>query len=245
MTTNNQSSTSLLGKLSTIITFLRYNASNIFAGKFFYFLGLAVAIYFTVIIIYVLDEALPPDAEVIYYMLLVPSVLLVFYPSCYSIQADVDSRMIETLFGIPDYRYKVWLVRNLTQYGVVIILLSGLAILSRFAIAEFSITMMLYHLLFPVIFIGSLGFLTSTISRSGNGTAVIMVIVLMVFWILSADVLEESRWNLFFNPFEKVDMYQTVMLEANTFYNRVYLIVGSIIATMLALLRLQKRERFI
>ena len=98
--------------IRSLAVFIRYNAINVFAGRFIYFLAFAVALFLTVVIIHTFEEDAPPGAEAIYYFLLTPGVLLVFYPSAYSIQSDVDSRMIETLFGIPDYRYKVWLARS-------------------------------------------------------------------------------------------------------------------------------------
>lgn len=44
-----------------------------------------------------------------YSMLLVPSILLIFYPTCFGIQNDQDAKTLEIIFGIPNYRYKIWL----------------------------------------------------------------------------------------------------------------------------------------
>jgi hypothetical protein len=74
----------------------------------------------------------------------VPGVLLIFYPSAYSIQGDIDARILETLFGIPDYRYKVWLSRSVTHYIVIGVFLLLLAFLCRIALADFSIGEMLF-----------------------------------------------------------------------------------------------------
>ena len=41
-------------------------------------------------------------------ILMFPSMLLIFYPAVFGIQNDEDSRILEILFGIPDYKYKVW-----------------------------------------------------------------------------------------------------------------------------------------
>ncbi len=243
-TSSPASQTSLLSGLRSLVAFFRYNATHVFAGKFIYFLALGIGIFILVTVIYVLDSSTPPDAEAIYYFLLVPGVLLIFYPSAYSIQSDVDSRMIETLFGIPDYRYKVWLARNITMYLVVTALLFLLALFCRLTMADFSIWSMSFQLLFPVAFIGSLAFMTATITRSGNGTAVIMVIILLVFWI-AAEPLEGSRWNLFHNPFTQVDQFETFLWAETTLYNRIYLLTGAAVATMFGLLRLQRREKLI
>ena len=165
-----------------------------------------------------------------------------FYPSCYAIQSDADTRMLETLFGIPDYRYKVWLARNFTQYVVIGALLLILALFCRVAIADFSIWSMVLHLLFPIVLLSSLAFMLATVTRSGNGTASIMVIIILVFWI-ATEPLEGSRWDLFHNPFTNVDQFETFLWAETTMYNRIYLLVGSILSTMFGLLRPAKARK--
>ncbi len=230
--------------IRSLFAFFRYNAGNVFAGKFIYFLLLSIALLLVVTVIYVLNNELPPDAEAVYYILLVPSMLLVFYPSAYSVQSDIDARMIETLFGIPDYRYKVYLVRNLVQYTVVAGLLVVLALFCRLALAEFSIFSMVFHLMFPVVLISSVGFMVSTITRSGNGTAAVLVVILLIFWI-AVEPLEGSKWNLFYNPFAPADALETILQAETTFFNRLYMAIGAVVATLFGLLRLQQREKFI
>ena len=230
--------------MQSLAAFIRHNAINVFAGRFVYFLVFAVALFLAVVVIHTLEEDMPPGAEAVFYFLLTPGVLLVFYPAAYSIQSDVDSRMIETLFGIPDYRYKVWLARSLTQYLVIAALVFLLAIFCRLALADFAIGSMVFQVMFPVVFLGSLGFMISTITRSGNGTAAVMVMLILFFWIV-AEPLKGSRWDLFHNPFAEVEQFEVVLWLETTFYNRVYILLGSIVATMFGLLRLQQREKFI
>ena len=45
-----------------------------------------------------------PDVAEAYSILLLSGLLLIFYPAAFGIQNDMDTRMIETLFGIPNYR---------------------------------------------------------------------------------------------------------------------------------------------
>ncbi len=61
--------------------------------------------------------------EDIYGLLAFPAILLVFFPSVFGIQSDADQRTLEIIFGIPDYRYKVWLVRYLMILVLVFLLL--------------------------------------------------------------------------------------------------------------------------
>ena len=233
-----------MDKPKSLVAFFRYNVFTSFSGKFIYVFLLAIVLFLVIIILYVLNNDASPSTENVYNFLLIPGVLLIFYPSAFSIQNDVDSRMIETLFGIPDYRYKIWLVRSLTQYIVIASLLLVLTVLCRLGLAEFSMGSMMFHLMFPIIFIGSLGFMIAALTRSGSGTAVILVLVILFFWI-ALESVEGSGLYIFHNPFQMVDQMETMILAETTLLNRVYLLVGSIITTLFGLLRLQHREKFI
>jgi len=233
----------LIVLISALFLMARYSAKQVFANKFIYFVSAAILLYLTIAVIYSLSEETPPDAAAIFYFLLASGTLLIFYPSVYSLQSDVDSRMLETLFGIPNYRYKVWLARNIVQYIVIAAILTGLALLSRYLLADFSVIPMVINLMFPIVFLGSLAFMVSTMTRSGNGAAVIMVVVGLFFWIMQ-DAIAGSRWNLFHNPYMQVDPIQMFAWAETTLYNRIYLVIGSIVTTLYGLLRLQNREKF-
>lgn len=233
-----------LGRFKSLAAFFRYNVFTSFSGKFIYVFILAVVLFLLIVFLHVLNNDASPSAEVVYDFLLFPGVLLIFYPSAFSIQNDMDSRMIETLFGIPDYRYKIWLVRSLTQYIVIAGLLFVLTVLCRLGLAEFSVVSMLFHLMFPIVFIGSLGFMIAALSRSGSGTAVILVVVVLFFWIAFESV-EGSSLYIFHNPFQIVDQMETLVLAETTLLNRIYLLIGAVVTTLFGLLRLQHREKFI
>jgi len=228
----------------SLAVFVRYNAGLIFAGRFVYFLFLAAALFLTTVIIYTVEENTPPGIEDVYYFLLAPGVFLVFYPAVYSIQSDADAEMIETLFGIPDYRYKVWLVRMVVQFLVVAALLTTLALFCRLTLADFPVLSMIYQLMYPIVFIGCFSFMLATLIRNGNGTAAVMVVFLLIVW-MAFEPLNGTRWNLFHNPFEEVEAFRVLLWEEITLYNRIILISASILSLLMALLQLQKREKFI
>ena len=231
-------------KLRTAAAFLRYNALHIFGGRFVIFLGLAMGLFFLVLLIGLLGRGGTPNSERLYNYLLAPALLLVLYPSVYGVQRDQDTRMVETLFGIPDYRYKVWLIRLVTLYLIIAAMMFALVLLCRITLADFPVWRMVFHVMMPVIFLGSLAFFISAQTTNGNVTAVIIVIFLLFFWVLG-DALQNSSWYLFHNPFRSVEALRSVLWSQTTFYNRLYLIMGSVVATLFALLRLQNREKFI
>lgn len=230
--------------LKIVAGLTRYNLKIIFANKFIYFLLAAVIIFLFVTTINLLDSDANPTEGTVYYLLLVPGILLVFYPTVFGIQNDVDTRMIEILFGIPNYRYKVWLVRMALIYIVVFSILMILNLISSAALVSIPIFNMVYQLMFPIFFLGSLAFMTSTLVRNGNGTAVIMIIIGMAFWIAS-EPLAASKWNLFLNPFSVPSNVNEAVWMDTTLNNRIYLLVGTIITLLGGLLFLQKREKFV
>jgi hypothetical protein len=99
-------------------------------------------------------------------------------------------------------------------------------------------------LMFPVVFLASLAFFMACLTGSGNSTAVIMVVTLLVFWALGG-TLKESSWFLFHNPFVAAGDIRALVWSEITLSNRIYLSIGSVFFMMLALLRLQNRDKYI
>ena len=226
-----------------VLRLIRYNLKIIFANRFFYFLLAALAFYVVVTLISVFSENPPSEASV-YYLLLLPGLLVIFYPTVFGIQNDVDARTIEIIFGIPNYRYKVWLVRLLLVALVVVAVLLVLSLVSSVALVPVDVLEMVYQLLFPILFLGALAFMVSTLVRSGNGTAVVMVVIGLGFWIASG-TLRTSRWNLFLNPFQVPSNINEAIWASVVTNNRIYLLVGTVVSVLFGLLNLQKRERFV
>ena len=222
---------------------IRYNFKIIFAGKFFYFLLAATAFFILVTTINLFSNSNIQENG-IYFLLLFPGILLTFYPTVFGIQNDDDNRMLEIIFGIPNYRYKVWLVRFLLIYLMVFLILMMIGLLTSFALTSFPVAEMVYHLLFPLFFLGSLAFMFSTWVRNGNGTAVVMIIIGFFLFILGAEI-GQVEWNVYFNPFDMPSEMNETIWEERVFYNRLYLACGGAVALLYGLINLQNRERFI
>ncbi len=183
------------------------------------------------------------DAD-IFDTILFPGILIIFYPVVFNIQNDKDSRMIEIIFGVPDYRYKVYLIRFAISIVLLFLILVLLAAFSRFAIIGIPVFKLVYELMYPLLFLASTSFLFSTIIKNGRGTAVVMVIIGLIFFIL-AEPLLHSKWNIFLNPFDvPSDMSIGIWMNV-VFQNRIMLLIGSIVALLWSMINLQKRESFI
>ena len=221
----------------------RYNMKIIFGGKFVYFIlaALVVFLLFGTILAFTGDAV---EIGEIYNLIAFPGILLVFYPTVFGIQSDADHRTLEIIFGIPNYRYTVWLVRYAMILVVVFVLLFPLAGLAYYALVSFPVVKMVLQLMVLVFFIAALGFCFSTIVKNGNATAVIMVIFGLVFLILS-DELYTSKWNVFLNPFDAPDWINDFVWHKTIRQNRIILGITSLVLILLGLLNLQQREKFL
>lgn len=234
-------------KTANFLTLLRkmvkYNMKVIFGNRFVWFVVAALAFYFFIAITNIYDNSVI-DEGFIYGLQIMPGLLLIFYPMTFGIQNDLDAGILEILFGIPDYRYKVWLVRLILVFVLVFLMMLGLTAMSYFLLAPVSLFGLSFHVMFPIYFLGSLAFLFSTIIKNGNGTAVVMVIIGVLLLILSG-ILERTMWNIFLNPFSIPNRLNEMVWQEITLKNRIFLGVGSLLFVLYGLFNLQKREKFI
>lgn len=233
---------SILNSIDLGFRMINYNLRIIFANKFIWFLAGSVLFYLGLSVIYVFDSDASRMSD-LYGVFIFSGILLVFYPAVFGIQNDQDARTIEVLFGIPDYRYKVWLVRIVLIFLIAFIIMLGFTFLTSVLIVKFNILKVSWQVMLPVLFIGMMSFMLSTTIRNGNGTAVVMIIFGLFFLILS-EPLRKSMWNVFLNPFRPpYDVNETAWVLI-TLKNRIFLVVGTVLFLLAALYNLQKREKF-
>jgi hypothetical protein len=233
----------MIQKIFLLWKMTRYNLQIIFSGKFIWFLLASVAFYLFSSVMMVIQSSNIQYRD-IYEILVFPGMLLMFYPTVFGLQHDTDSRTIELLFGIPDYRFKVWLFRLIIVFVFVFILLILFAAIAWILVEPIPIFEFAFHLMFPLIFLGGLAFWVSTIIRSGNATAVVVVILGIILSIFS-EILRNSYWNIMLNPYDVPrDLNQEIWAKI-IFKNRIFLTAGSIVFILAGMLKLQRREKFI
>jgi hypothetical protein len=231
------------GGLHTLISLMRYNLKVVFGNKFVYFLGASVLFYlFITALSFFSDE--PATIESVYYQLMFPSLLIIFFPTVYGIQNDEDARILEIIFGIPNYRYKVWLVRLFMILVMAFVYLIFVSFLSNLILVNVPVMKMTMRLMVPITFFSMLGFFFSTLVKNGNGSAVLMVVVGLAAWIFS-DSLSSSKWNVFLNPFQlprnmSESVYQNVVEG-----NQIIFLIAALVALLWGLINLQNREKFV
>lgn len=221
----------------------QYNIKIIFGNKFLYFVLSAVGFY-----ILTVGISLFSDNEITmatgYNMLLVPSILLIFYPTCFGIQNDQDAKIIEIIFGIPNYRYKIWLFRLIIAYLICFVITLFLAAITNWVVVEVPPFKLTLQTMVPSLFIGILCFMLSTLIRNGNGTAVMIIVIGLLLFVLHQN-LGISKWDLFLNPFD-VPLDRNPEIFYNTvFNNRLLALSSGLIFLLVGLYKMQNREKFI
>lgn len=232
----------LIERIRLIFRIASYNLKIVFSGKFVYFLIAAWLFFLTIDGIMLFDDN-SIDISDVYDLLLFPGILILFYPVVYNIQNDKDTRMLEIIFGVPDYRYKVYLLRFVMALILVMFMLVLMSAFAWFSVLKIPVLKLVIQILNPIVFIACLTFMFTTLLRNGNGAAVTMVIIGLIFFIMN-EPLEGSKWNLFLNPYNvpteiNISVWKTIVRQ-----NRLILAIGSIIALLWGLINLQYREKF-
>ena len=226
-----------------LLRLARYNIRIVFGGKFVYFIFASLGFFLIIGTIDALDESYMLVNDV-YGMLIFPTVLLVFYPSAFGIQNDADQRTLEIIFGIPDYRFKVWLVRMIMVLIITFVILFPFAGIAHYALVSIPIFKMVIQLMMIAIFTSTLGFGVSTIVKNGNATAVVIVVLGLIMLVLS-ETIEYSKWNILLNPFRNPVNINEIVWKETIRQNRIILASLSLVFLLLGLLNLQKREKFL
>ena len=127
---------------------------------------------------------------------------------------------------------------------IVYALLFPFAALAHYALVSLPIFKMVTQLMILVIFTSTLGFCVSTIVKNGNATAVIMVVLGLIFLIL-ADEIEYTKWNIFLNPFQTPGSINDIVWYETIRQNRIIMGISSTVFLLLGLMNLQNREKFL
>ena len=222
-----------------------YNMRIIFSGKFIWFLLVGLVLFFFLMYTAAARGTSLSDSMV-YSQLIIPGLLLVFYPSCFGIQNDADHRILELLFGIPNYMYKVWLFRLFMIYVEVYLILVVYAFLARILLYPVSPFLMAGQLMIPVVLFGNLAFLYSTLIRNGSAAAVLSVLTVILAIILgNIELVENKMWDVTINPYEEPENINAAIWSLTLLKNRILMIVAAIIFLMSGLLGLQNRGKFL
>lgn len=232
----------------TVKSFARLSAYNmriIFSGKFIWFLLVGLALFFFLMFT-AASRGSTLSHGMVYSQLIIPGLLLVFYPACFGIQNDAGHRILELLFGIPNYMYKVWLFRLVMIYVEVYLILVAYAFLARILLYPVQPFSMAAQLMIPVMLFGNLAFLYSTLIRNGNAAAVLSILTVILALILASLPLVKNKvWDVTINPYEEPENINAAIWSLILLKNRLLMVVSGIVFLMSGLLGLQNRGKFL
>jgi hypothetical protein len=232
-------------KKDSFYNFILLTKSNIkvvFGNKFIYFILASLAFFIFLLGVNLFSDSVLNEA-LCYNLMLSPALILIFYPTTFAIQNDDDTKTLEMIFGIPNYRFKIYLLRFVMIVVITFLMLIVFSLLSYVTLLSFNIWTMSLQLMFPVLFFGSLCMMVASYLKSGTSTSVVAIVVGLLLWILSS-ALKISQWALFLNPYAKTSMSSFRFSEI-LFNNRIIIMIASVTFVLTALYQLQKRERFI
>lgn len=221
---------------------IRYNLKIVYMNRFIWFFIASFVFYVFIVFMRVRNQSFIDEAF-IYNALLFPGILFLFFPSVFGIQIDKDTKILEILFGIPDYRYKVWFIRLLIIFILSFIFIFFLALISSLGLTKINVLEMAFQAILPLYFFGSFSFMMSTLVKSGFGTTVI-IIILGVFLFVMSGSIGNSMWNIFLNPFQVPERLNEIVWHNIIVKNRIFLAISSIIFLLYGLFNLQERESF-
>ncbi|MFC1562927.1 hypothetical protein ACFL4Z_02625 [candidate division KSB1 bacterium] len=178
------------------------------------------------------------------WLLIIPGIALVFYPSMSLVTSEIENRTIEMIFCTADSRYKVWLARIFTLHFFVAFIIFVLCSLSFVFISDFPFLGYFFHSLFPLIFLSSLIIMLSVILKSGNAGGLVSLLVIM-FLMITYQPLSSTKFNLFMNPYFKFQGIDYSSWAVTVWYNRIGILVLSGLMIYYSLFRLNKREKYI
>lgn len=230
--------------LINVLEIVKYNLKIIFGGKFFWFLGISLLIYMAFMFQYAYSGE-KMDEGGVFSMMIIPVFLIIFYPTAYGIQNDADNKMLEIIFGIPNYRYKVWGVRLFMIFVTLLVMIFIFSLLTGIFLYPVDVFTLTFHVFSPMFFMGCLSFMLSTLTKSGNATALLLILCMILLFLILGNMLSQSEWNVFLNPLEDHSKIHPVSWNLIVIKNKIYLTVGAFAEIMIGFFNLQKRESFV
>lgn len=233
-------------QLSVIVDVVRLQARIIFSRKFAWFLG-GILAYF--VLVYVINYNQPiinrmTAEDVLGWLLEFPLAVLTVYLNMQIITGEKENRTLEVMFTTAGWRYKVWLQRIGTLNLILLLLSLALSCLAFFTFTDLSIVGIALHAFVPTFFIGNMTLYFAVRFSSGFAAGMISAGVVTIILMFS-EVLSETRYFLFFNPYNIPRRLDPETWNLWMWQNRIGFLVAGGLLLFAALRRMEIRERLL
>ncbi|KAA3619848.1 MAG: hypothetical protein DWQ05_03750 [Calditrichaeota bacterium] len=235
-----------LQRLKVSLEVFRLNTRIVFSNRFAWFLfGLIAYIIFLYVVNYqneIYDRMRP---DFIFYMLVqLPLSAIAVFLCMNLISSEKDNRTLEITFTTAGSRYKIWLIRFGSLCVLFLLLAIVLSSIGFFFFVELPIWSLAFHAYVPVFFIAGMVFYFAVKFRSGLAAGMVSGIVLF-FMFTFHEPLEDTRYTLFFNPFDVPHNIDASVWYDWTWQNRIGLLVLGGLFIFAALRGMNNRERLL
>ncbi len=224
----------------------RLQAQILFSNKFLLFIALVFGYSIICYVINYKSQMISrlTQEDILPVLLEIPLTVLVILVNMQVISSEKDNRTLEVMFTTAGSRYKIWALRLVTLNLLFFVLSLLLSTLAFFAFADMAILSTAIHGFIPVFFVGSVTLYFAVKFRSGFAAGMISGGVLL-FYLMFTDFFEDTRYSLFFNPFDMPRQLDPETWNLWMWQNRITVFLLGCFMLFLALRGLDNRERML
>ncbi len=231
--------------LATIWRLCRLSIKIVFYRKIWFLCGGILAYYG---ILYALAVLRPGDGFSVEQALLVlvevPGAVLAIYLTMDMVAGERDKNTLEILFSTSTSHYNIWIVRLMTVYVLLMVVLMTISSVAYFIFAEFPFVLGGFNAFIPAFLMVSLTFFFSVLCRSSNAAGM-LAMGFLVLAFLTADSFQDTPYYLFMNPFEQpLGLDESIWAE-QVFFNRIGVAAIGVLSVFFALRRMEQREKLL
>jgi hypothetical protein len=233
-------------RLRVSIEILKAQGQILFSKKFVWFVVGVLVLFGIVYFVNFredLDDRITQEG-VIPLLLYFPLVVVAIFLNMQMIASEKENRTLEILFTTSGSRYKVWLLRLFTVNLVLLAMAFLQSILAFFGLADISILGTALNGFVTPFMVGALTFYFSVKLRSGFGAAMITALI-VVLALMFSDPLEDTRYQLFFNPYNIPRRIDPETWNIWMWQNRIFTLSLGMLLQFFGLRGMENRERLL
>jgi ABC-type transport system involved in multi-copper enzyme maturation permease subunit len=227
---------------------LRSQAVILFSKKFAWFIAGLMTYFVTAYIINYRQAVINrmTQEDILFSLLVFPLFILAIFLNMQLISSEKDKRTLEVLFTTAGSRYKVWILRVATLNLMLVLTALALSTLAFFSIADISIVPTALHGFVPAFLIGGVTLYFSVKFRSGLAAGMVTAIIVVLTIMFSDGFnLEDTRYFLFFNPYDVPRELDPETWNIWMWQNRIGILGVGTLLHFFALRGLELRERIL
>ncbi len=243
---NKFSQLSIKEQFSIGFRILRLQAQILFFNRFYWFIA---AIFGYFVIAYIINYKSDminrlSQNDVLLALFMIPFAVLAILLNMQIISREKDNRTLEVMFTTSGSRYKVWILRVTTLNLILLSISIFFSTFVFFTFTEIEIIATGFHAFVPTFFIGSMTLYFAVKFRSGFAAGMLVGGFIMLHFMFT-EVLEDTKYSLFFNPYDIPRRLDPETWSLWMWQNRITVLLLGCFLQFLALRGLENREKML